>query len=421
MRKIILGVTITVMSFSTFTAASAQVFKFKTTCKICTTGSLFGVGQTIIDNTLQVLVDTANQSAVDNFGKVLDTKSVFLGAMANAAAGSNKGLAVDYGSNPSLFVVGGAFGVGANLGSTSISDLFSGDAFSNFDLQRDGLPELGGGVNATLNFGLSLKYFKFLPKIGPVDLKDIVLYFNVLSQDLSTYVSDASTQGKFFNIGLNAQYKFMKGKSFGFGALTWGGFDVSTGFNISSLSVAKDIPIDGLLNAPINDGSTLNDGSGNLVPYELTIGTSANALVGADVFTFTVPVELSTNVRLAWFLTFIGGLGMDFTVGAADLTAKVGGNGTVSYSPLASTKNVGGICNAGTALNAVGTDLCNNQDLAELEVTADISDSGSPNFFDVRPFFGLQLELYVVKIFMLANYSAIANTYSFNAGLRVVW
>jgi hypothetical protein len=192
----------------------------------------------------------------------------FMDSMASAAGIAAKGMGVDYASNPQKFVVGG--GLGASTHSAGFS----------FKRGDTAMPENGFATMLSLMAGLNLGIASGKKSF----LRRTVVYVNGMALDMP---SDREFGGSMYNIGAHLQVKLVKGPNAK--VTEWGGLDLTTGFERSSykLTLERDLPI----SAPVDD-------------VDLTWTATGTYEVGSTVD--SIPVELSTNVRVLVVTAFLG-------------------------------------------------------------------------------------------------------------------
>jgi hypothetical protein len=216
----------------------------------------------------------------------LDALSTYLTSMAGASFLATKGMGTDYASNVETFVVGGSVGTGIDDG--------------GFRFGRGGqdLPPFGYAFQATAMAGLNLGVLAG----GEGFLTRVTLYGHGMALGTSGEVF----AGSLSNAGGHVQVKIVRPR--GDVVARWGGLDVTSGFERSryEMDLTHPLPVD----VPGTDGRVSWDGQGTLT---LTATTDS------------VPIELSTNVRIL-FLTLFGGGGVDLVRGAADGTIALSGD-----------------------------------------------------------------------------------------------
>jgi hypothetical protein len=153
----------------------------------------------------------------------------------------------------------------------------------------------------------------------------------------------------------------------------WGGIAITSGYELSSykLSLAQELPLEQEI-----DGAQVK--------------WTANGTYDLGATASTIPVELSTNLRIALVTPYVGG-GFDFNV--ADAASNASLSGPIDASAAGVTERLGSaavtIAGAGAADPQVG-----------------------------RVFGGVQLNLSVLKIYGQLNYG-LNQTYGAFVGTRV--
>ncbi len=278
----------------------------------------------------------------------LEASPVLMEKLARSNAAAVRGLGLDYASNPELFVFGLSVGTAVN-----------GAGFDLFDRDSALLPANGftaqAGVLAGLNLGA------FTP--GTDTLLD---RFFVATNAMRAAPSVGSFQATVWTWGLHGQYAVLMPVEKG--VLTWGGLDLSTGFDLarSSIALTQTMPIDGGVGTWQADG---------------TYALSAKAT--------TVPLELSTSASVPGLSLWLGL--------AADLAPGARATRSVSLA---------GDITADEGSGSFGTVT------AEHDERVDVRPMGG------RLFTGLQFDITAVKIYSQLNLST-DRSVGMHAGLRV--
>jgi hypothetical protein len=268
---------------------------------------------------------------------------------------------VDYASNPKKFVVGG-----------SVGPAVSGVPFS-LDRAPDSLPEGGYAFMASAMAGVNLGVFTPGDK-GPLD--HVVLYasgFYLKPGGQKQF--DAEVQ----NFGVHAQIKL--GKVLKLGPVAqWGGIDLTGGYELSSyrLGMAKAWPI----SQELDQGVTMTwkaDGD-----YDIS------AKAGS------IPLEVSTNLRLTIVSAYVGG-GFDLVTSSSASSATLGG-------PVSAKSDGGGVVDP------------IEEELGSASVSLTGAGVGDPQA--ARIFGGLQANLSVLKVYGQLTFG-FNQTYGANLGVRV--
>ena len=305
--------------------------------------------------------------AAEAAAKVLETEinsglpdadqSTYLLGMGNSSLMANKGAGVDYASDISIMEFAWGFGVGADLGENSLTDLIGGSI--------DGSQVKGFGIQTSILLGLHLGIFP--GGIGPFDFDSTNVYLQFMSMDTPDV---GGFKGDFSVFSGHVQYKWIKPASIGI--IKWGGVDFTTGFEYSSLK----------LNYTKNFNKAMS-ASGE------TATINADINVGADITTYSIPFELSTNFRMLYVFTPYFGLAGDLNFGSA--------KSIVSASP--------------TITMSVGT--------ASGEL--DLGQETDVDLFTMRGFMGIQLSVPIVKLYLQIQKSFSVDTWGANFGFRLAW
>jgi len=288
-------------------------------------------------------------STIEDELRLLD-QGEYLQDMATAALMSSKGMGVDYASNPERFVLGGSVGASASSG------LRIGET-------EQALPQGGVAVQATAMAGLNLG--AFAPDDSPA--RRFVVYANGMAADRT----GDQYESEFMNAGGHIQVKLVTPRGAENGAGQWGGIDLTTGYEMSQyeLSVTSGMPV--------WSGKTSWDATG-----EYRIRSTAQS----------IPVELSTNVRLGILSLYAGG--------GYDLWRAGSSASFIELDGAVSTKVQGQRTDVGTASLSYAQ-------------AATLSDA-----YGARGFFGLQMNVFAVKAYAHVNVQPEAG-FGGHAGMRV--
>ncbi len=312
--------------------------------------------------------DAALISEVNKQFQLIDMTG-FLQSMSNAQSMTNKGQGVSYASEQSLFVVGGGAGLGLNAPS---------GLTTNFDT-KGGLPPIGVGLQGSLMVGVSLAKLP-VPALGPIDLKRLTVFVNYFGLSNDSLVDSVTMKTSTF--GLHFQYKLLQGFNLGgIGLLNWGGLALTTGFDVSSNSLSYKV------------GQKLETSYGG---ETLSWTPSAGSNLTLDASAFTIPIEVSTSVRLAYIFSLFAGVGVDINSGKSSISANLTGPVTNTSATINGTASLTG------------------------------SEEKGPTVGGARFFVGPQFNIVplkntnVVSIFAQFNVATSGN-YGFHTGLRIAW
>jgi hypothetical protein len=257
------------------------------------------------DLTLDVDPDKASLLGIDvaSMEKELETQAgealnladpqTFVDSMANAGAIASKGMGVDYASNMKAFVIGGGFG----------SSVHS----SGFRFSRSGDPLPPGGfafmisVMAGVNLGV-------LDGGADTFLDRIRIYANGMSVQVP---NDREFGGSMYNVGVHGQLKIVP--EAGNKLTEWGGLDLTAGWERSqyALQLTRALPITAPLDGP-----------------EIT--WTADGVYDITATTDSIPLEVSTNMRVAIVTVFAGG-GVDINTSTSTSAASLSGPLDATY------------------------------------------------------------------------------------------
>jgi hypothetical protein len=317
-----------------------------------------------IDDLLTTLADEIN-SRLPAFDP-----ATFLSGSANATVNAGAGTSADYASPFSIGLVGGQVGLSSKFA--------PGGGVSSLMKNPPDLSKVQGiGAQAGVLLGLNTGTIIGSRKIGPIDLSRTkgFLSFFAFGLDLTNISFDVK------HFAAMGQYKLIQEKSVGLGLVKWGGVDLTSGFIFNKMEflyskALKDLPSQSIT-----------------TPIEASANFEGTANLGASVTTFTIPIEVSTSGRLLYFLTPFAGLGVDLTFGSATNNSGLE-NQTLSISS-----------NTFTGISAT----------PEIDLGGD----GSPSFFAMRAFGGLQFEFYALSVNVQVNKALNTGSLGFSAGAKL--
>lgn len=284
----------------------------------------------------------------------LEDLSGFMSQMANAAVLSTKGMGVDYATNPQRFVVGG-----------SVGSAVSG---AGVQLGRGGktVPEGGFAFQVTGMAGVNLGVFAE----DESALRRVMVYANGM---MLTTAMDPF-EGTLINAGGHVAVQLVRPDGRG-GLLEWGGLTLTSGYEYTSyeMTLTRAIPIDA--------GQVRWDATGR---YDMKADASS------------IPLELSTNLRVSVVTAYLGG-GVDLNQGS-DATSEISLGGDINATIDGDTLRLG-------------------------DATAKAGLTGSGDMVMPRGFVGLQINILPVKVYGQLNFTTDTGLERFgfgaNAGLRV--
>ena len=294
---------------------------------------------------------TADQLAQELSLKVNDLFRVanvdsFLKDFQNAQSFSAKGLGVDYASEATLAEVGATFSFASNVDK----------AYSPSGGYTDP-PISGGGANFSLMGGLGFGLFGLDP---------VMVFANWFKGSASLGQLD----GDYHNWGLHGQIRLLgpsRRSSLSKLIVRWGGIAITSGADYSRLS----------LSARKSINSTFN-----VVPgAPVTVTNIGDLQFDVTQKTWSVPLEITTSLRLLSLITLYGGIGLDWQLGGgSDLNIKMAANLSGSYN--------------GVRYDNVGT------------ATINAAGHANPSPAKLREIFGVQVSILdFVRIFTQVNIS----------------
>ncbi|MFT3696306.1 MAG: hypothetical protein QM831_24410 [Kofleriaceae bacterium] len=308
----------------------------------------------------QALAAQAGISESDLAGRIKDQVDLaydtahvdkFLRSFGDATSFAQRGLGVDYMSLPGSFMLG--FGAQVGVSSTD-------------ELSLDQRPTSGG---AAANLSVMIGY----------NLKDAghprwTLFANGFYENGST----DRLEGNIATGGFHVQVKLVEpqeDKGLSADVIRWGGIDLTTGVEFTRWSfgvkdtISQNFTVDG-----INDSIDMNSTG----KFDLTSTAG------------TIPIELTTGMRIALLVSLYAGVGFDITGGKSSVDADLTGTLTTHSD---------------------------NTNIGTVHVTESGNNTSSPGQF--RGLAGVQVNLWKLKVYTQANVSQLPAA-SIGFGLRLV-
>lgn len=358
MRKILFALTLLTLGLYS-TESSAQLFRIK----VNDYGGLVGPQRAILDEALRDAEAEVNKE----FPSTEDPKRLMKG-MANSSVMAGKGIGSDYASGMDVFLIGAGVGVGADM---------EKDKATDSDMS-------GAGVQGGIILGTKLAWMDTATILG-LDTNKLSVYVNYLGYDLDHKTGDDDSDeigGELQSIGIHFRYDWIEGS--GSNWFGWGGVKVHTGYELNTTKLT--------FKSTINEGIDEDLGGGQTVSG--TVNGKPEATI--DVATQSIPVEISTDIRLLWILSIYTGVGVDFNFG------KAKGNGDLNADPT--TLDYSG----------PGTDPV-------VQAEANIDGEGSVDSVTTRGFAGVQVNLPYLRIFGQVDKAFGSEVVGATAGVRFVY
>jgi hypothetical protein len=317
-----------------------------------------GTDVATLQNQLQTQVNQLFQTA--NVGS-------FLRDFQNAQSFSAKGLGVDYASEATLVEVGATFSIASNIDKAyTPSGSYANPPISN------------GGANFSLMGGLGLGVFGIEP---------LMIFGNWFKGSTTLGQLD----GDYNNWGVHGQLRLFgpsrSTSATGF-LVRWGGIAITSGADYARLSLSTSKQITSTMNLPT---------SLSQIP-SVTITSSGSLTFTVDQTTWSVPLEVTTSLRLLSLVTLYGGFGLDWQLGG-------GSNLNINMQ------------------NATLKGSFGNQTYNDLG-TATIAASGhvNPSPARLREIVGIQINAMLVRLFFQVNVTGSSPMLaSAAAGLRLAY
>ncbi|MBI3179944.1 MAG: hypothetical protein HYZ27_09805, partial [Deltaproteobacteria bacterium] len=235
------------------------------------------------------LVETELESLLTNQLKALyglvDTKE-FLRLSANAQSFSNKGLGAHYGSVIDGFIFGVGVNVAASAGDTDLTAIPRGN---KVEIVVDRAVPVAGGAQISLMAGVDL---------AGVGVPGLAFFVNGLYYPLSTYQLDAT----FSNLGAHVQYTVL-GPAGSPVTLEWGGLRLTTGIEMSRAQYE--------LSEKFETSTQLAE--------SVEFRTLSTGTLVLDQSAYTIPLEVSASLTMAYFVTVFAGAGLDIPLGSSEM------------------------------------------------------------------------------------------------------
>ena len=284
----------------------------------------------------------------------------FLQRFGDAQSFTSKGMGVDYASEATYVEVGGSASLAFGMDRT-----YQPGTIQGVPIQVQSV-----SLNASLMAGVSLSSLGI----------PVMLFGNGMHVPTQQY---GDMSGSLDNWGVHAQLRLF-GPSRDSSALKmlvrWGGIAITTGFDYSHMNL----------------GLTRTFSSPNLsIPnIAATVDATGSGGVSVDMTTKSIPLEVTTSLRLLTLLTAYGGVGFDFQLGGGsamnlDLDASLLGHVSGGQPP--------------------------NLDLGTAHVHVPIPPV-NPSPARIRGILGAQVNLFILRIFAQLN---VANTTPTMASLAV--
>ncbi|PKL40088.1 MAG: hypothetical protein CVV44_07695 [Spirochaetae bacterium HGW-Spirochaetae-1] len=170
------------------------------------------------------------------------------------------------------------------------------------DLKNKGDVEVGAGWQAwAMQVGLNT---------SPWLLDGLYLGLKLGVVKFNMPIGDNKLKVDYISIGAIADYQILKARSIT-GAFVWRGITVESGLLYQKN--ATGVILDVAEPTPQTDGT-----------YSMSVDPSLTFALDSNIV--TIPLEINTAIRIAWFLNLSIGVGADINFGKSDLVAKLKGD-----------------------------------------------------------------------------------------------
>jgi hypothetical protein len=248
------------------------------------------------------LLDQLETSVNNNLPQV--DSSGYLKSSSNASITAGAGVGADYQNSFSLFMVGVQGGLGINPGKLTLNNALKEENFTKIK---------GVGAQGAVMGGVNLSLLP-MDSLGPISFSKSKLFVHFLPIKKSFDTITIKT----LDVGMHYQYSLIDEVS-ATPLFRWNGLSFTTGLKYirTQFSYKKTI-----------SGSTQYTvlGTNTTASYSGLLDTSATLKL------WSIPLELSSAIRLLYIWQLFGGVGTDLSFGSASGIATLK-NGTLTTSP----------------------------------------------------------------------------------------
>lgn len=182
------------------------------------------------------------------------------------------------------------------------------------EIEETGDAQIGASLGGGLNLGLHLGWFNTKARDWYVNLK-------VFKYDLSIPYKGYTFNYKNLTIGLGANYQLVRQKKFGKNLFLWRGISIGTGFLFQQSSMDYGIDIQTQSSSFTWDTTAMSVILDSRIMLKLTMNT------------YTIPIDVTTSLRILYFLNINLGAGIDFNFGNAQVFAQARAHAHVTGDP----------------------------------------------------------------------------------------
>ena len=336
------------------------------------------------------IFDSAMEEIRDQVGSIDTKPDKFIQAWGNSSVYASQGATQRGYAGYKLFAVTMGPTVGFQLPSSPFT---IANELENIDKKINDEKDLQLGVNPQVfSAQVAINTSKFM-------LKDLYLGFRFGYMKLDSIYEDLSFST--MNFGLVANYQIVPQKKLVKGLFLWRGVNVGTGLIYQGTKIGYKYKLD-----TIEESDTISENIGiGQLDAGLNLKMDPKVILDIDIRTFTIPVEVTTSVRLLWFLNLPLGLGFDFGFGKSDMSIGMSSDINVNVNA-----NVG------------GTDIMNNiyQDKpGKLSVKA--GGDMAPQVFNLKLMTGLGISIGPVVLDIPISWYFLDHGFSVGVTFGAVW
>jgi hypothetical protein len=218
------------------------------------------------------------------------------------------GNAVSYSSNAASFNGHEGYDIFAFMWGLSLGAVIpSTSGGTNDNIAKDKDADTGLGLSSAFNLGINVTLLKNM--IGLDSLLPNRLYMNIKGSSFSLDANNFEYKTATFGIGAN--YQLIDEGGDRFRLFKWTGLSAGTGFIYSKNRTLFKTKFTEYK----SDNFTVNFSN-----YSLSFKPTTE--FGVDIKTYTIPIDVSTSVRLLWLFNFSCGAGFDLNFGKSKIVSR---------------------------------------------------------------------------------------------------
>jgi hypothetical protein len=327
-------------------------------------GNLPTAAYATMDTLFDQLASSINQNLPD-----IDVTN-YLQGIANAMTLASAGIGSDYATPYKVGMLGVQLGAGIDLGKRTYNEIAS----QGLDVSES---SAGFAAQSSIVVGMTLEAVNY-KSWGFTNLKNTRAYLNFFAYE--TQVENVNLE--FRSMGAMIQYNWVRPKRVGRGVLRWGGLDLGTGLKYNSFKAETRI------NQTQSESTTI-------APFgTVTTSFDGTLALGASSYNFSIPIELSSSVRILWIWSLFAGVGADLNLGQTSSITSITG-----------------------PINVTGTGLTG----VEADAFLDLGQTVSPVPVNARIFLGTGIEVIGVNVLVQVTQAVSGSLAGVSLGVRAFW